>query len=250
MGSQQQTSRCSSSGRIGTEVEVGTLIVRGLLGGASQLVLLAALLLIPAGTWEWPRAIRFLLTYGVVLFLAIVWLAVVAPASLEARLEPAISRKQPVADRIATAFIGLAVGGWMVFIPLDVFRLHVFQPPLLFVSRVGAVIGFAGFAVILIALHQNAFATPVVRHQSERGHTLVDTGLYRHVRHPFYTGFVVALLGLALWLESYAAVIGIVVVVASLVGRILVEESHLRDTLPGYTDYMRRVRHRLIPGVW
>jgi protein-S-isoprenylcysteine O-methyltransferase Ste14 len=229
---------------------MGALIVRGLLGGASQLVLLAALLLLPAGTWEWPRAIQFLVTYGVVLFAAIVWLAAAAPASLEARLEPAISRKQPVADRVATAFIGLAVGGWMVFIPLDVFRLHVFQTPSLFMSRVGAIVGLAGFAVILIALYQNAFATPVVRHQSERGHTLVDTGLYRHVRHPFYTGFIVALLGLALWLESYAAVLGIVVVIASLVGRILVEENHLRDSLPGYADYMNRVQHRLIPGVW
>jgi len=229
---------------------VATLIVRGLLGAVSQLALLAALLLIPAGTCEWPRAIRFLVTYGVVLTGAIIWLAVAAPSSLEARLEPAISRKQPVADRIATAFIGLAVGGWMIFIPVDVFRLHLLPPPSLAVSRVGALTGLAGFAFILVALYQNAFATPAVRHQAERGHTLVDTGLYRHVRHPFYTGFVFALLGLALWLESYAAAIGIVAVLASLVARILVEENHLTNTLPGYAGYMNRVKYRLIPGVW
>ena len=226
------------------------LLVRGLIGGMFQLALLGALLLIPAGTWDWPRAIQFLVTYGVVLFGAIVWLAVVAPSSLEARLEPAISRKQPVADRIATAFIGLAVGGWMVFIPYDVFRLHLLPTPSLAVSRFGAVVGFAGFALILTALYQNAFATPVVRDQTERGHFLVDTGLYGRVRHPFYTGFVVALFGLALWLQSYAATVGLVVVLASLVGRILVEERHLRETLRGYAEYMSRVRYRLIPGVW
>jgi len=226
------------------------LIARGLLGGVFQLVLLGSLLLIPAGTWDWPRAIQFLAAYGVVLFASIVWLAVAAPSSLEARLEPAISKKQPVADRIATAFIGLAVGGWFVFIPFDVFRLHLFVTPAPAVSRLGAVVGFTGFAFILVALYQNAFATPVVRHQSERGHYLVDSGLYGRVRHPFYTGFLVALLGLALWLQSYAAVIGLVVVFASLVARILVEEQHLRDTLPGYADYMSRVRYRLLPRVW
>lgn len=226
------------------------LIVRGLIGSLMQLLLFGSLLLIPAGTWDWPRAIRFLIVYGIVLFGSTVWLAVVAPSSLEARLEPAINRKQPLADRVATALIGLAVGGWMVFIPFDVFRLHLFALPSQGVSRFGAAVGLAGFAVILVALYQNAFATPVVRDQTERGHTLVDRGLYSRVRHPFYLGFLLALFGLALWLQSYAAVLGLVVVFASLVVRIVVEERHLRDNLQGYAEYMGRVRYRLVPGVW
>ena len=52
------------------------LLARGLLGGVSQLALLAALLLVPAGTWHWPRAIEFLVTYGIVLFGSIVWLTI------------------------------------------------------------------------------------------------------------------------------------------------------------------------------
>lgn len=226
------------------------LVVRGLIGSLFQVAMLACLLLIPAGTWSWPRAIQFLVTYGAVLFVSTIWLAIVAPSSLEARLEPAINRKQPVADRIATAFIGLAVGAWFVFIPIDVFRLHLLPAPSFEVSLLGAVIGYSGFAFILTALYQNAFATPVVRDQSERGHMLVDTGLYGRIRHPFYTGFLVALFGLALWLESYAAAIALPVVLASLVARMSVEEKHLCETLPGYAEYMERVRHRLIPGVW
>jgi protein-S-isoprenylcysteine O-methyltransferase Ste14 len=226
------------------------LIVRGLVGGAFQLALFAALLLVPAGTWDWPRAIQFLAAYGVALFGSIVWLGIAAPSSLEARLEPAINKKQPVADRWATALIGVAIGAWMVFIPIDVFRLELLPAPSVAVSRLGAVTGFAGFALLLLALYQNAFATPVVRDQSERGQTLVDAGLYGRVRHPFYTGFLMALFGLALWLCSYAAVIALPVVLASLVVRIHVEERHLRDNLPGYAEYMSRVRYRLVPGVW
>ena len=77
------------------------LIARGLIGGALQLSLLASLLLIPAGTWDWPRAIRFLAVYGVVLFGSIVWLAVAAPSSLEARLSQlsAGSSRSPTASQ-------------------------------------------------------------------------------------------------------------------------------------------------------
>jgi protein-S-isoprenylcysteine O-methyltransferase Ste14 len=226
------------------------LILRGLLGGVFQLALFGSLLLIPAGTWNWPRAIQFLVAYGIFLFGATVWLATVAPSSLEARLEPAISAKQPVSDRIATGIIALAFVGWFILIPFDVFRLHLFPPPSFGVSVFGAVLGAVGLGIILTALYQNAFATPVVRDQSERGHTLVDTGLYAHVRHPFYTGLLIFLAGTALWLESYAALLALPVVLISLLIRIRVEEESLHDTLPGYAEYMDRVHHRLIPGVW
>ena len=226
------------------------LILRGLLGGAFQLLLFGSLLLIPAGTWNWPRAIQFLVAYAILMVCSIVWLATVAPSSLEARLEPAINKKQPVADRIATGIIAVAFVGWFAFIPTDVFRLKLLPPPSLGVSVFGAALFLAGFAIMLTALYQNAFATPVVRDQSERGHTLVDAGLYARIRHPFYSGLLIFLAGIALWLESYAALIALPVVLASLLVRIRVEERTLRDTLPGYVEYMGRVRYRLVPGDW
>jgi hypothetical protein len=95
-------------------------IVRGLVGGLLQLALFAVALVVPAGlvpggTWYWPRALIFLGLYGVVLEAAVVTLAVVAPASLAARLSPPASKKQPTADRIATAFLVIATLGWFVF---------------------------------------------------------------------------------------------------------------------------------------
>ena len=226
------------------------LIIRGLLASALQLVLFALLLLIPAGTWRWPRALQFLCVYGVVLLVVTVWLAKASPSSLKARLEPAISAKQPVADRFATAFIAVAFVAWMVFIPIDVFRLRLLPAPSFGASVLGAALASVGFAILLAAIYQNAFATPIVRDQSERGQTLVDTGLYARVRHPLYTGFLIFLFGLALWLQSYAAALALPVVLASLIGRIYVEEKTLRETLPGYAEYVERVHYRLMPGVW
>ncbi len=226
------------------------LIVRGLIRSLLQIAFFAAALLIPAGTWSWPRAIQFLVAYGIVLALATVWLAIVAPASLEARLEPPLSQNQAAGDKLATAMLLFALIAWFVFIPIDVFHLHVLPAPPLAVSILGAALFFAGFGIVLAALYQNSFAIPVVRHQTDRGHRLVDAGLYARVRHPFYTGLGLFMIGLALWLESYAAVLAMVLVFLALLPRITIEEATLRKSLPGYAEYMERVRYRLLPGIW
>ena len=114
----------------------------------------------------------------------------------------------------------------------------------------GAILGAGGLGILFAALLQNAFATPIVRDQSNRGRVLMDTGAYARVRHPFYLGLFLWLVGLALWLGSVAAVLALPVVLVALAGRILVEERTLRDTLPGYADYLKRVRYRVVPWIW
>ena len=226
------------------------LVLRGLIGGLSQIAVIAALLLIPAGTWHWPRAVQFLVIYGLVNSVSIVALARLAPASLEARLTAPSAESQPMADRVVTPlFIGSFLA-WLAFIPTDVFRLRLLPLPPFEVAVLGAVVSLAGYGIIWTTLFQNAFAVPIVKDQSERGQVLIDTGLYGHVRHPFYLGFLLFFLGLALWLESYAGLLALLLPSVFLVARIKVEEKTLGETLPGYADYTRSVRHRLVPFVW
>jgi protein-S-isoprenylcysteine O-methyltransferase Ste14 len=226
------------------------LVLRGLIGGSVQLVVLAALLLIPAGTWHWPRAILFLVVYGLVNSVSIVALARLAPASLEARLTAPSAKSQPTADRVVTPLLIVSFFVWLAFIPIDVFRLRLLPLPPLEVSVLGVVLAIAGYGIIWSTLFQTAFAAPIVKDQSERGQVLIDTGLYARVRHPFYLGFILFLAGLALWLESYASVLTLLLPFAILVARIKVEERTLGETLPGYADYTRRVHYRLVPFVW
>jgi protein-S-isoprenylcysteine O-methyltransferase Ste14 len=117
-------------------------------------------------------------------------------------------------------------------------------------SASGAVIGVIGLLIVLATVYQNQFAVPVVRDQSDRGQVLVDTGLYGIIRHPMYSGTLVLFAGMGLWLESYASVIALIFTVAAFVPRILVEEKTLQETLPGYVEYMAKVRYRLILFVW
>jgi protein-S-isoprenylcysteine O-methyltransferase Ste14 len=226
------------------------LTIKGLLGGLFQVVIFAALLLIPADTWHWSRAIQFLVAYGVVLFISIIVLAWLAPASLEARLQFPAAKSQPVKDRVVTSILILLLFVWFAFIPIDVFHLQLLPPPPLSVSIFGLVLLFAGFGIVMVALFQNAFAAPIVKDQSERGQVLIDTGLYGRIRHPFYLGNLLFFIGIALWLESYASVLALPFVFVVLVLRIFVEEKTLRESLPGYNEYMGKMRYRIIPFVW
>ena len=101
-----------------------------------------------------------------------------------------------------------------------------------------------------LALLENAFAAPVVKHQEERQHRVIESGVYGVVRHPMYAGTVPLLVGMPLWLESYAAAILASIPAATLAVRIVVEERFLRRELAGYDAYTQRVRYRLIPFVW
>ena len=231
------------------------LILRGVIGGLFQVAVFGSLLVVPAGlvpggTWYWPRALLFLGVYGCVLVISIVALAIKAPANLEARLKPPVSRKQPAADRIVTTVLMLWFLGWFVSIPIDVFFWKLLPAPGFAVSVLGAVLSVAGFGIIMAAIYENSFAVPIVEDQTEVGQVLVDTGPYARVSHPLYLGLLPFVAGISLWLESYTSLIvsfGFLVVI---VGRLVVEERMLRQTLPGYSEYVEKVPYRLVPFVW
>ena len=225
-------------------------LIKGLIGATLQIAFFGALLLIPAGTWQWTEANQFLYCYGFLTLVSTVFLAIKAPRSLEARMEMPMNESQPLSDRIATTFLLVFLVGWFVFIPIDIFHLKLLAPPQHSISILGGAASLLGYGIMITALYQNEFATPVVRDQSDRGHELRDTGLYGLVRHPFYTGFILFCLGMALWLQSYAALIAGLLPITALIGRIYAEEKILQETLPGYREYMSRTRNRIIPFIY
>jgi len=81
------------------------------------------------------------------------------------------------------------------------------------------------------------------------GQQVIDSGPYRWVRHPSYTGGLLTVLGVLVCCCNFASLAALIVVVAGYANRISVEESVLeRDLGPAYRDYMRRTK-RLIPFV-
>jgi protein-S-isoprenylcysteine O-methyltransferase Ste14 len=99
-------------------------------------------------------------------------------------------------------------------------------------------------------MRENSFAAPVVKVQAERGHRVIDTGPYAHVRHPMYSGTVLFFFGMPLLLGSWWGVILAPLFVGLFAIRAGIEERALLAGLPGYADYTARVRYRLVPGIW
>jgi protein-S-isoprenylcysteine O-methyltransferase Ste14 len=121
-------------------------------------------------------------------------------------------------------------------------------PPWLIV--IGFVLISLGYAFAAWALAENRFFSSVVRIQTDRGHVVCDSGPYRFVRHPGYAGNVLPLFGIVLALGSVWALIPAAVALVITVIRTVLEDKTLQEELPGYRDYARRVRYRLIPGVY
>jgi len=107
-----------------------------------------------------------------------------------------------------------------------------------------------GYAFAAWAFIENRFFSSVVRIQVDRGHVVCDSGPYRIVRHPGYAGSSLALPGMVLSLSSMWTLIPAAVALIIAVIRTVLEDQTLQNELPGYRDYARRVRYRLMPGIY
>lgn len=105
-------------------------------------------------------------------------------------------------------------------------------------------------ALIAWAMRSNRFFSAVVRIQKDRGHTVVDGGPYRFIRHPGYAGMFVFTLVTPLILGSYWALAPAAATASVIVLRTIMEDFTLHNELYGYADYARRVRYRLLPAIW
>jgi protein-S-isoprenylcysteine O-methyltransferase Ste14 len=124
-------------------------------------------------------------------------------------------------------------------------------------SAVPAAVQVAGFLATAGALtltgwtlYSNPYASTAVRIQSERGHSVITTGPYAFVRHPMYLGVLLYGLGSGPAVGSWWASLALLPVLAVFVRRTLFEDRMLHEELPGYEAYARRVRFRVIPGIF
>jgi protein-S-isoprenylcysteine O-methyltransferase Ste14 len=118
--------------------------------------------------------------------------------------------------------------------------------PLLGVA--GDLMVIAGFYLYFLVFRENSFAGSTIEISADQ--RVISTGPYAIVRHPLYVALSVTALGIPLALGSYWAALLVVPIVALLVWRLLDEEACLVNDLPGYAEYERKVRWRLLPGVF
>jgi len=118
------------------------------------------------------------------------------------------------------------------------------------IYAIGIILTIIGQLIFLSARKENKYFSSVVRIQTDRGHIVCDTGIYKIVRHPGYLGMTISLVALPLLTGSVWSFIPIVIAEILLFIRTYFEDEALKKELLGYSDYARRTRQRLIPKIW
>jgi protein-S-isoprenylcysteine O-methyltransferase Ste14 len=199
-----------------------------------------------AGRLDWPMGWAYL---GI---LAAVTAAIVARGDhdmlrLRAGRERGVKRWDPF---LAGGSALLFWAGSNLVAALDYGRFQ-WSPPLPLPIRLAALLAFAaGGSFAAWAMVANKFFAKFVEIQKERGHAVIAHGPYAYVRHPGYAGTVVAFFALPVALGSLWALLPAVVGLTLLVVRTFLEDRTLQRELEGYSQYAKRTRYRLFPGVW
>ena len=120
----------------------------------------------------------------------------------------------------------------------------------LWVHIIAVVVITLGYLLAAWAIYENRFFSLLVRIQKDRGHQVCDTGPYRFIRHPGYSGNVFSSFCVGLLLDSWWVMIPALIALIIAVIRTILEDKTLINELPGYQDYASRVRYKFVPGIW
>ena len=228
------------------DVLARTLLAKSLVRGVVNLAILGGLLFGIAGRVDWPAAWLVVLLYT----------AQVLSGWLLFRRDPELfTERFTTASNVPRWDLLIARGNrilepmFLATAALDAGRFRWSAIPLILqVTGTAAVV--AAISVIYWCAATNHFLSTRSRIQHERGHTVVDQGPYRFVRHPMYAARTVLIIGTALMLGSWIALVPAALIALLLVLRTSLEDRLLTTELQGYREYVQRVPARLIPGLW
>jgi protein-S-isoprenylcysteine O-methyltransferase Ste14 len=207
------------------------------------MIAIGLLVFVPAGTLNYWQGWTFLGLTIVSSWISSIYLLRKDPAVLERRM--LAPERRPVQKVLsgATYFFSFAL---VVVSVLD-HRFGWSSVPTI-MSVLGFVLVAVAIAGITMVLAQNSHAAITIR--VEENQPLISTGIYGMVRHPMYTFNTFLYVGTPLALGSYWGLIFPIAGLLVFALRIRDEERMLQDELDGYPEYMQKVPHRLVPGVW
>jgi protein-S-isoprenylcysteine O-methyltransferase Ste14 len=207
---------------------------------------MAALLFVPAGTLDYWQAYVFMAVFVGGSAAITVYLAIKDPKLLERRMNVGPTAEKEPTQKIIMVFALLGFIALLVVPALDRRFMWSSVPP--WGSVIGDLLVALGFLLVYFVIRENSYAASTI--QVAEGQTVISTGPYAVVRHPMYAGVLPLLIGTPLALGSWWGLGALIFIIPALIWRLLDEERFLHKNLPGYTEYTRKVRYRLVPFVW
>ena len=206
-------------------------------------VLIGLLVFLPAGTLNYINGWIFMGVLFIPMFVAGIVMLIKSPNLLRSRLDAKEKQKE---QSLVVKLSGLMFIAGFIVAGLD-YKYNWIEVPM-FVSYIAT--GFFLLAYIMYAfvLKQNAYLSRTIKVQENQ--KVVSTGLYGVVRHPMYSATIILFLAMPLILGSLVSFF-IFLVYPILIGfRAVNEEKVLVKELEGYTEYMQKVKYRIIPFIW
>jgi protein-S-isoprenylcysteine O-methyltransferase Ste14 len=209
----------------------------------ATLLVLGLLFFVPAGTLDYWEAWVYCAALLIPFLIVVTYLLRNDPELLARRIR--LNEKESAQKKI------ISVSRFMFFIiflipGLDQ-RFGWSDVPVAVVLAANALV-ILGYAFVFLVFRENTFASRIV--EVEQSQNVISTGPYAIIRHPMYLGISIMFLATPLALGSYWALPIFLIFPLVLAYRIMNEEEVLLRDLPGYQEYTRKVRYRLIPSVW
>ena len=228
------------------EVSVASLNTQAWVALVILAVVMGLLLFVPAGTLGYWQGWVYLAVFIGASALTTIDLIRRDPALLARRMRGGPTAEQRPAQRAimlvaSTGFIALLV------VPALDHRFGWSHVPIWVVIG-GDLLVVVGFALIARVYRENTYTSSTIQVATDQ--RVVSTGPYAIVRHPMYASAMLYLIGTPLALGSYWGLVAFVAMIPVLIWRLFDEERMLANDLPGYRDYQRKVRHRLVPFIW
>ena len=216
------------------------------LGLAKLVAILVLCLLLPAWSFDFWEAWTFVGVFGVSVA-AITWyLQKQDPDLLRRRLAAGPAAETERRQKIIQAIASIAFAAIFLVAGLD-HRLRWSNVSVLFVLA-GDVLVLLGLGIVFLVFRENSYTSATI--ETTHDQPVISTGPYAVVRHPMYAGAFLFLIGTPLALGSYWALLSVVVLVSVIVLRLMDEERFLSQRLPGYREYLSKIKYRLVPFIW
>ena len=219
------------------------LFIRAISRFSAGLLLVGGLLLIPAGTWNYPQGWLLMGILFVPMFVAGLVMMRRNPELLKKRLSV---REEQTEQRRVILFSGIMF--LIAFIAAGLSFRHGWLMLPVPVSLIAAFVFLAAYVLYAEVLRENTYLSRTVEVQENQ--KVIDTGLYGLVRHPMYMATVFLFLAMPLVLGSVISFLIMLAYIPIITKRIRNEEQVLAEGLPGYREYMEKVKYRLVPFVW
>ena len=206
-------------------------------------VLMGLLIFLPAGSLKYAKGWLLMLVLFVPMLLAGLLMLKYDPELLRKRLN---AKETEGEQKKVIGFSGLMFIACFVIAGLN-YRFKWLEMPDT-ASWIACGIFLLGYGMFGEVLRENSYLSRTIEVQS--GQKVIDTGLYGIVRHPMYSATIFMFLAMPLILGSPWSFIIMLAYLPLIHARMVNEEKVLAEGLPGYSEYLKKVKWRVIPYLW